>query len=121
MKSIELNNQEFQVLQAEIGDILPSKDLTYGEKFKALDVLTEIQPKLESFAKLQADLFKEYGTPNEDGKTVKLETEEGVAKYTDLLKVTSELQYDESFVDAVLNIKSNKVPLVLYKISKNKD
>lgn len=120
MKSIELTNQELQLLQQELGDILSSKDLTYAQKFLGLDIITEIQPKIDNFYKVQKEIIKDHGTLSEDGASVTWNDEEGGKLYVDLLVTKSDVSYDEAFVDAVINIKSDKIPLVLYKIHKGR-
>lgn len=120
MESIKLTNHEFQALQQEVGDVLTSKELTYGEKFLGLDILTEIQPKIETIGKVQQELIKDHGTISEDGTSVKWNDEEGAKLYVDLLNTSSDLSYSEDFIKAALKIKSDKIPFVLYKISKGK-
>ena len=99
-------------LELELKDIL-SKKLDFGSKYHLLNLNKEITGQIESFRKVQQDVFKEFGTNDGTGNFI-------VKYFTDDTRtaITSEGR----LIDAALNdvLKSNfnvkYTPIKFHKI-----
>jgi len=115
-----LTNREIDQLAMELNDVL-TKELTFKQKFLAMDLVSTISPKLETYGKLQKEIFDTHTTPNSDGKSVTFNDEEGIKLFNELSLVENDIVVNPHLIESIIDVKTTITPVMLYKIYADKE